>query len=436
MTWKDHAMSLPQNHRLVTLTPDRIREVLDLDAWSFPTAASLDQLESIPQPLTWDRTFGIDRESPDESVPPADGAVPRRRELVALHSSYPYTEFPVPGGTLAAAGLTWVGVHPAHRRRGLLRSMMEHHFAECDARGEAISALFAADPGIYARFGYGAASREVHLQIPRASPMHDVPGSDRFTLRVERAAANIHANLVADIHRRAGEISGRPGWVGRTTSEQSAAFWADPEFMRDGAEEMRIVIVEHDGDPQGYALLRREFTWPGTGPDGTVAAREVVAVDLPAARALWGTLTTMDLMERVRTPRLATDDFVMRLLINPRKADPHVVDNLWVRVIDVPAALTARTYAADIDVVFAVSDKHIPENGGHWHLRSAAFGTATCERTDAPADISVTAADLGAAYLGSTSLATTLAQEHTPDSLTRAATAFRWPVEAFCSWLW
>ncbi|WP_029252497.1 GNAT family N-acetyltransferase [Paraoerskovia marina] len=429
-------MNLPANHRLVQLTPERLREVLDLDAWSFPTAASLDQLESVPFPLTWDRTVGIDAELPDESVPPADGAVPRRRELVALHSSYPYGQFPVPGARLAAAGLTWVGVHPGHRRRGLLRAMMEHHFARCRADDEAISVLFAADPGIYARFGYGAAASEVHLLIPRAAPIHAVPDADQHTLRVEHATRAAHGALVADVHRRAGEASGRPGWVGRETPEQEATFWADPEFERGGAEDLRIVVVERDGDPRGYALLRREFAWPGTGPDGTVALREVAAVDIAAAHALWGSLTTMDLMERVRTPRLATDDFVTRLLVNPRKADPHVVDNLWVRLVDVPAALSRRRYATDLDIVLAVTDHHLPQNAGHWRLRARAFGEATCTRTDDPADVGVDVANLGAAYLGSASLATTGAQEHTPNSLARTATAFRWPVEAFCSWLW
>lgn len=435
-TCKDHQMSLPADHRLVTLTPDRLREVLDLDAWSFPVAAGLDDLEAQPFPLTWDRTVGVDAEIPDESLPPVDGAVPRRRELVALHSAYPYGRFPVPGGQVAAAGLTWVGVHPAHRRRGLLRSMMEHHFDACSAADEPVSALYAADPAIYARFGYAAAAREVHLTIPRAARLHDVPGAERHTLRVERADATRHAKLVADVHRRAGEALGRPGWVGRVTPEMTATFWADPVFARDGAEDLRIVVVELEGEPRGYALLRREFTWPGTGPDGTVAVREIAAVDLAAARALWGTLTTMDLMERVRTPRLATDDWITRLLVNPRRCDPHVVDNLWVRLVNVPGALSARQYAADLDVVLAVTDPLVPANTGHWRLRATAFGPATCQPTDAPADVSVDVADLGAAYLGSASLASTGATEHVPGALARAAAAFRWHVEAFCSWLW
>lgn len=80
-------------------------------------------------------------------------------DLVAMHSSFAQPRFEVPGATLPASGLTWVGVHPGHRRRGILRAMIEGHFRRSVERGEAISTLFSAEMPIYGRFGYGAAAR-------------------------------------------------------------------------------------------------------------------------------------------------------------------------------------------------------------------------------------------------------------------------------------
>ena len=118
--------TLPDGFEAVALTPDRLPDVVELDMWAFPTSDSLESLVELPNPLSWDRARGIER---------AD----RPGELVAMHASYPFGNTPVPGGRMKVAGLTWVGVHPQWRRRGLLRSMMETHFQDCLDRGEPVS---------------------------------------------------------------------------------------------------------------------------------------------------------------------------------------------------------------------------------------------------------------------------------------------------------
>ena len=93
--------------------------------------------------------------------------------MPSLHASYPFSTFPVPGARTPVSGLTWVSVHPGHRRRGLLRTMIDDHFRRSLARGEAVSALFAAEPGIYGRFGYGLAAQDLRLKIPRGAGLRE-----------------------------------------------------------------------------------------------------------------------------------------------------------------------------------------------------------------------------------------------------------------------
>src|SRR5690606_34146731 len=126
-----------------------------LDLWAFPSGVDLETQEKLPLELPWDRFVGVVRDEPDESAGPLDAALPTTTELVAMHGSYPFEHFNVPGAETRVSGLTWVGVHPAHRRRGILSAMIDHHLAQCRERGEAISALFAAEAAIYGRFGYG-----------------------------------------------------------------------------------------------------------------------------------------------------------------------------------------------------------------------------------------------------------------------------------------
>src|SRR5690606_1975335 len=115
----------------------------------------------------------------------------------------------------------------------------------------------------------------------------------------------------------------------------------------------------------------------------------------------------------------------------------RTLDDLWVRVLDVPRALAARRYQGDVDVVLDVRDDLLPVNAGHWHVRGG-WDAAHAERTDAPAHLALDVADLGAVYLGGTSLAALAAagrvRELVPSALLRTAAAFGWPVAPGTSW--
>jgi predicted acetyltransferase len=411
--------SLPRGYRAVDLTDDRRHDLLVLDAWAFPTTLSDEQAMGLPLPLTWERTRAVEAE---------DG------ELVAVHASYPFGAFPVPGGRTAVSGLTWVGVHPGHRRRGLLRSMITEHFARSLARGEAVSALFAAEPGIYGRFGYGLAARDLRLTVPRGAALRDVDGAQDVRIRIERLDVARHGELVRSLHA----AIDRPGSATRESHELHEHFLADVEHFRNGAESMRVAVAERDGSPVGYALFRRKDAWEAVGPRGTVRVRELVARDPATARALWGVLLDLDLMATVESPMLAPDDALTHLLVDLRATQPRMTDNVWVRLLDVPSALTARRYTVDVDVVLEVRDAMLPDNAGRWRLVGGPGSARVTATTDEP-DLELDVRELGAAYLGGTSLAALgtagLVTERTSGALQRTAAAFGWPVAPVCGWV-
>jgi predicted acetyltransferase len=417
----------PAGYRLTEITEDRLAEFRDVDGLAFAEGerdAATDAAAPFAVPL--DRALGVDTDA---------------GELVAVHGSYAF-RLPVPGGEVPCAGLTWVGVRPDHRRRRLLSTMMRAHVERSLGRGEPVSALFAAEPGIYGRFGYGSASDHLRLTVPRGAALRDVPGAADLTVRFVTLDPAAHEKVVDAVHAAAGE--GRPGWLARDTDALRRLAVADPPAWRRGGEQARLVTV-HDtaGEPRAYALVRRTQTWADGGPEYPVQVRSSAAVDAAAAHRLWSFLLDLDLTATVTTGILAVDDPLLSLLVDVRKPVPKVSDNLWLRLLDVPAALAARRYAAPVDVVLGVWDALLPGNAGAWRLTTGdagAGGTYTAQVrsvTDAP-DIELDVRELGAAYLGGRSL-TALAGAGLvtgrAEVLHRASTAFGWPVAPVCPWV-
>jgi predicted acetyltransferase len=413
---------IPDTFDLVPLTRDRLPDVLELDMWAFPTGDGIEDMLKLPSPLSWDRTFGV-----------VESAHPER--LVALHASYPFAHCPVPGGRVRAAGLTWVGVHPQWRRRGLLSAMIGTHFAHCQQWGEPVSLLTASEPAIYGRFGYGLATRRLHLTMKRGAALRPVPGSDDISVRFETASLDRHGELVARLHAAVD----RPGWVTRETPQLATMWLTDAPIFREGREVQRIAIAERGGEKVGYALFRRKSNWAESGPEGTVGVQELVAADPAVAHALWSRLLDLDLTTEITSGMLADDDALLSLLVDLRAARVTVKDNVWARIIDLPAALTARQYQADLDVVLDVTDARLPSNAGRWRVTAEAFCAARAEHTDAPADLALDVRELGAAYLGGTTLGELagagLVEELRPGALRDASVAFGWPVAPGSSWI-
>jgi predicted acetyltransferase len=361
-------------------------------------------------------------------------------------------EVSVPGGSLLpGAGVTYVSVLPSHRRRGVLRSLMRRQLQDIEsAAREPIALLWASEAGIYSRYGYGRASWQLSLTLRRgegafASPgsgsgSGSAPGSGLAVSLVSPPEVLEALALVYDqaLPTRPGLWARSPGWWERRI--------ADPPESRGAAGPLRCVLVSDNSGPRGYALyagtqgMERETALP----DSSLTVRELVVVDAAASAALWGNLLSRDLTTEFRIPMRPVDDPVLYQLADPRRARAVLSDALWVRLVDVGAALSARRYSAQVDVVISVRDRDLPRNVGRWRLATVPEGAgglgsglaASCSRTDDEADLELDVGALGAAYLGGTRLAALagagLVTELRPGAVRALTAAMAWDPAPWC----
>ena len=354
-------------------------------------------------------------------------------DVAAVHASFG-TQMVVPGGrTVPTAGLSWLGVHPAHRRRGLMTSMIHDHFTRSIARGEAVSVLYAMEAPIYARFGYGMGSQTVKAEIPRGAKMWHVDGSEDLTVRLERASFADHDALVTGLQARLT----RPGTVQTPAGSGRNARFTDPVGNRRGMERWRLSIVEDRGEPVAYAFFRRHARSSVGIHDGVCQVREHGSLTPAASQRLWQTLTDFDLVETTMTENLATDDPLLHQLKDPRGVRSKVIDNVWVRLLDVPTALRAREYFHDCDVAIELTDRDVADNAGTWRIRIEG-GDAEVTRTESAPDLTMDVRHLSQCYLGGTSLEALvdagLVREHTPGQARELAVAMLSPVAPLANW--
>jgi len=344
--------------------------------------------------------------------------------LVGTSGAYPQ-RLSVPGGELPCAGVTVVTVLPTHRRRGILTRMMARLFEQARAAGEPLAALWAAEGGIYGRFGYGVAARHARIELDGGSP---APARDeRRALQPElRPLAGAEAELAPLWERLRARRAGVPA--------RSEPWWRrrildDPEHERDRRRPKRLVVVrDGDGVAQGYALYRAR------GPEEAVELEvlELIAPDPEAEAALWGFFCGVDLVERVIGELRPVDDALPFRCADFRQPRVTLVeDALWLRLLDVAAALAGRRWATALDLTLAVSDARLPHNDGAWRLEAAADGEARCARSDRAPQLALDVAALGAAFLGGTPLARLAdagrVRELEPGALDRLDAALRTP---------
>ena len=190
-----------------------------------------------------------------------------------------------------------------------------------------------------------------------------------------------------------------------------------------------------NGAPAGYALYGVRIGWSDGAADGEATVREAMAATPEASGAVWRHLVGLDLVARLRWRLAAPDEPGPLAFGDPTAARRELWEGLWVRLVDVGPALAARTYAAPVDVVLEVADAFCPWNARRYRLSGDANG-ATCEPTGDAADLGLGAAELGAAYLGGTTLTALAAagrvREHRAGALAATALAMRGAVEPWC----
>jgi predicted acetyltransferase len=339
---------------------------------------------------------------------------------VATGGSFDLT-MTIPGGARQVAGVTWIGVSPTHRRRGLLTALKRRMLDDLHAAGEPVAALWASEGAIYQRFGYGPAAWNVALSVPSHAAFNRPVSVGDVRLAAPDAA------VLAPVYD---EVAARSlGW-----SARDAKWWDyrlyDPAHNRSGASPLRSVLAHAPSGVAGYALYSTKQDWEGGISSSKVIVREVVARTAESRARLWRYLLDLDLMKTVNVHLAGVDDPLLHLLAEPRAAQAKLKDNLWIRLVDLPAALSSRAYATDVDVVLEVDDTFCPWNAGRYRLTGGADG-ATCVATTEPPDLAVHVGDLGAAYLGGTTLVARAAAGHLtelrPGTLGPASLAFSWP---------
>ncbi|MER7774526.1 GNAT family N-acetyltransferase [Streptomyces sp. NPDC096191] len=334
----------------------------------------------------------------------------------------------VPGGAaVAAAGVTMVSVAATHRRRGVLTSMMRRQLDDVRSWGEPLAVLTASEPAIYGRFGYGAATFQVNAEIDTDRVRLSVPpGTD--DVRLAYAASADVLDACEAVFARL--VPGRPGMLARLPGWDRLGL-LDPEKGREGASPLQCVVARRDGEVTGYARFRVRPDWEPAGPKGTVVLDELAGLDAATEAALWRFLFDVDLTSTLTARGRPVDEAWQYQVSDIRRCRPTLRDALYVRLVDVGAALAARTYQAPVDVVFEVEDAFCPWNEGRWRLSGDRKG-ASCERTSDAADLALSVRELGAAYLGGVGLASLAAagrvRELRSGALTEASVGFGSPV--------
>ena len=363
----------------------------------------------------WEAALDFDR-----AIAASDGD-----RIVGTAASYAF-DLTVPGGMARTAGVTTVAVQPTHRRRGVLRRMMQLQLDDVHRRGEPLAALWASEGVIYQRFGYGPATLRAGVKIERHRNAFRRPHAFAGGLRMigEDEARTAFPPVYEAIRQT------RAGFFSLTPELWEAEVFYFPEKWRRGRSAPFHVVHEVDGEVDGYARYAiRE------GDTNEVSVLDMMAATPAASLDLWRFLLDIDLMARVEWWNLAVDDPLLLAVAEPRKLEWTVGDALWLRIVDVGAALAARRYRSDGRLVIGVSDELCDWNDGRWALR-VEDGIPLVEPTDEAPDLSCEVADLAAAYLGGFSFAqlaaAARASEHAPGGIARADALFRTDRAPWC----
>lgn len=362
------------------ITSDELPALARNDATAFGGHVDADDVEEIRKGFDFARSLAVFE----------DG------QIVGTAGAYPF-ELTLPGGTVTpVSGVSWVAVSPTHRRRGILRALMARQLDDVAARGEALAVLTSSESGIYGRFGYGVANSTMSIEIdPHHARLREVQAADGRLRLIDRDEA---LTLLPAIYDRARRL--QPGALSRSVERWQGMLGPSRNTNhRDGAR-FFVVHESPSGHVNGAATYRIKEEWPDDLPANVLSIREILAMTPAVYAALWQYLLSVDLIGRVRASSRPVDEPLRWLLAEPRRLRiTRLGDELWARLLDIPAALAARRYATAGSLVLDVRDPFRLQNEGRYALDGGPGG-ADCSPTRREADLVLGVDALAAVYLG------------------------------------
>jgi predicted acetyltransferase len=350
--------------------------------------------------------------------------------VVGTLRSFP-TTLTVPGPSeIEVAALTNVTVAPTHRRRGLLSQMITGDLTACALRGEAMSILIASEYPIYGRFGYGHAADSAAYTVDTRSVRFRHPGTGWVELVDLPTARKIAPELYESFR------ASQPGSIGRDDR------WWDRTFDQvevPGEEPFRgycAVYRAPSGEVEGYVRYRADSNWEGMRPRGTITVDELLSVSDRAYQRLWQFCCEVDLVATVNAHDRSIAEQLPWLLVDGRSVrQTHRFDFLWVRILDVCAALSRRHYLSPGRIVIEVTDP-LGFAAGTYAVEVDGDGQK-CTRTSDEAELTLPVEVLGSIYLGGPRLglaaAGRMVEESRPGAMRRAESMFGSDLEPWCN---
>lgn len=342
------------------------------------------------------------------------------------------TELTVPGGHLPAAAVAGVTVLPTHRRRGVLRGMVDAEHGAIRERGEAFGLLYASEYAIYGRFGYGPGCREAIWTLDtHGARFHGAP-----TGRLELVKADMDAVAAMKGVFEAWRVR-QPGEIWRRDFR-----WEYDIGLREsawGPMWKGFLVLHRDSTDavDGYARYHAEDKWEHRQPRNVVVVDDFHALTDDAHASIWRYLSEIDWAATIKAERRSPAERLPWLLANARAAEiSELGDGMWIRLFDITRALEARRYDREGSLILEVIDQEAPAGRTRLLLDVGPAG-ASCRETDRSADLTLDVAALGAAYLGGVSLRDAVAasgvDEHRPGALAQADALLRTHVEPWSS---
>jgi predicted acetyltransferase len=387
--------------------PDELREFATVHATAFGYRWEQEKLEKLMVP-------SLQRVN---CVAAFDGG-----EMIGVSVDQPF-QMTVPGGrAVPMRGLTWAGVLPTHRRRGALRAMFDRQHADMREQGLLVSGLFAAATTIYHRFGYGAATLTVaEAEVDSNHGAFALPIKDPGRIELLRDPSPV-AVVREVLERSRLQI---PGELDRDDADIADMF----------------AVAEHDefriahraaGGYDGFASYRVKSEWTHEVlPQGQVQVQVLLTAAPEAAAAIWRYLLDVELTTSVQIYNRPLDDPIRWLLAEWRYHHvKQIADGLWLSLLDAPAALEARRYLADGELVL--------ELDGAALLLEVRDGEGSCTPTGREPEIALDAPALASTFLGgyrfSALREAMRLRELVPGACLRADSMFRAEREPWCSY--